>query len=176
MSLPIELAEYDSRWPDQYDEERRRILDVVSDNVIAVEHIGSTAVPGLAGKPTIDIMVAVRRLRDANPCIQPLQAVGYEYVPEFEDEMPYRRFFRKGPQDSPTHHLHMVELTSAFREDQVLFRDYLRDHPDMAQRYAELKTGLAHQYGSDREAYADAKTPFVQSVLAQAQNDRRTLR
>jgi GrpB-like predicted nucleotidyltransferase (UPF0157 family) len=136
--------------------------------MVGMEHVGSTAVPGLGAKPIIDIMVAVSRLADAQACIEPLQSLGYEYVPEYEDELPERRYFRKGPLEKQTHHLHMVELTSEFWERHLLFRDYLRTHPQEAQQYHKLKKELAAKFGSDTVAYTDAKTPFIRSVEAKA--------
>ncbi len=171
MNYPVEIVDYDPQWPVVYGEEKGRILDVIGRRIVAIEHVGSTAIPGLAAKPIIDIMVAVRRLADAEECIEPLQSIGYEYVPEFEAELPERRFFRKGPPEARTHHIHMIELTSEFWERHLLFRDYLRSHPDVAQQYYKLKKELADRYGSDREAYADAKTPFIESVLAMAHVD-----
>lgn len=168
MTYPVEIVEYDPQWPVLYEEEKGRILGVIGHKIVAIEHIGSTAVRGLAAKPIIDIMVAVRRLADAGECIEPLQSIGYEYVPEFEAEMPERRFFRKGPPEARTHHIHMIELTSDFWERHLLFRDFLRAHPEAAQQYYQLKKELAARYGSDREAYAEAKTLFIESIVAKS--------
>ena len=88
--------------------------------------------------------------------------------------MPQRRFFRKGPPEARTHHIHMVEEKSEFWERHLLFRDYLRTHTDVAQQYFQLKKELATKYGLDREAYAEAKTPFIESVLARAHTSKLT--
>ena len=168
MTYPVGIVNYDPQWPVLYEEEKGRILDVIGRRIAAIEHIGSTAVPELAAKPIIDIMIAVRRLADADECIEPLQDIGYEYVREFEVEMPERRFFRKGPPEERTYHIHMIELTSEFWERHLLFRDYLRTHPEVAQQYYQLKKELAARYGSDREAYAEAKTPFIESIVAKS--------
>lgn len=168
MKQLVTIAEYDSQWPVMYEEEKERILSVIGHTVVAIEHVGSTSVPGLGAKPIIDIMVAVRRLADAAACVEPLQSLGYEYVPEHEVVMPERRFFRKGLRGAGTHHLHMVEQTSEFWERHLLFRDYLRAHPKVAQQYYALKKELAARYGSDRSSYTDAKTPFIESVVNQA--------
>ena len=172
VTYPVEIVDYDPQWPVLYEEEKSRILNVIGRRIVAIEHIGSTAVPGLAAKPIIDIIVAVRHLIDAGECIEPLQSIGYEYVPEFEVEIPERRFFRKGPPEARTHHIHMIELTSEFWERHLLFRDYLRSHPDVAQQYYQLKKELAARYGSDREAYAGAKTPFIESIVAKSRATR----
>jgi len=172
MIYPVAIVDYDPQWPVLYEEEKGRILGVIGRRIAAIEHVGSTAVPGLAAKPIIDIIVAVRRLIDAGECIEPLQSIGYEYVPEFEVELPERRFFRKGLPEARIHHIHMIELTSDFWERHLLFRDYLRTHPEVAQQYYRLKKELAARYGSDREAYAEAKTPFIESIVAKSRATR----
>jgi len=133
---------------------------------VAVEHVGSTAVPGLAAKPVIDIVVGVRRLKDAAACAAPLAAIGYECVPEYEAEIPDRRYFRKGPFGGRTHHLHMVEFGGAFWRRHLAFRDWLRTHPEDAARYGALKRELAATHEADREAYTEAKNAFVREVEA----------
>jgi GrpB-like predicted nucleotidyltransferase (UPF0157 family) len=168
VRAPVIIVEYDPRWPGVYEDERDRIQEVVGDWIIAIEHVGSTAVPGLGGKPTVDIMPAVQRLADAERCIEPLASIGYEYVPEYEEFIPERRYFHKGPADARTVHLHMVERTSEFWERHVLFRDFLRAHRAEAQQYYLLKKRLAAEFGRDREGYTDAKTAFIEGIVARA--------
>ena len=152
-----------------YEAEKHRILEVVGDKITGIEHLGSTAVPGIGAKPTIDIMVAVNSLSDAEECIAPLQRIGYEYQPEHEKSWPERRFFRRGNPPIEQHYrLHMVEQMSDFWKRHLLFRNHLRLHPKAAQDYYELKKRLAHKYGSDREGYTAAKTSFVESVVERA--------
>ena len=164
MEHPVIIVDYDSKWPSLFEEEKAKILSVIGHIIVAVEHVGSTAVPGLGAKPIIDIMVAIRQLADARECIGPLRSIGYEYVPEYEAEMPERRYFHKGPLGGRTCHLHMVELTSGFWERHLLFRDYLRTHPDVSQQYCQLKKELAARHSSDRGAYTEAKTSFIRSI------------
>ncbi len=166
MKEVVEIAEYDPRWPSLYDEERKRILDALGDLAVGVEHAGSTAVPGLGAKPIIDIMVAVRTLSDVEHCIQPLEGLGYEY--RGEAGVPGRLFFRKFTGGVRTHHLHIVERSGEQWERNVLFRDYLRLHPDVAGQYYELKKRLAKEFGVDPEGYLAGKAEFIESVLARA--------
>jgi GrpB-like predicted nucleotidyltransferase (UPF0157 family) len=174
MRQQIIIVDYDPQWPILYEEERTKILAVIGDKVVAIEHIGSTAIPDLGAKPIIDIMVGVRNLAKADECIEPLQGIGYEYVPEYEVSIPERRFFRKS---SPAHiHLHMVEWTSDFWERHILFRDFLRTHPETARQYHQLKTELAAKFGSDRDAYTAAKTSFIESVVTKARSKQSTLK
>ncbi|MDH4208951.1 MAG: GrpB family protein, partial [Anaerolineae bacterium] len=93
---------------------------------------------------------------------------GYEYVPEYNEFIPERRYFHKGPPEARTFHLHMVELASEFWERHLLFRDWLRSHPEDAQEYDELKRGLADRFGRDREGYTEAKGPFIEAVVVRA--------
>jgi GrpB-like predicted nucleotidyltransferase (UPF0157 family) len=169
MSRPVRIVDYNPQWPVLFEKERRQIEEVIGHIVVRIEHIGSTAVHGLGAKPIIDIMVAVNRLSDAEKCIEPLGSICYEYVPEFEDSIPERRYFHKGhPPKEQHYHLHMVELTSDFWRKHLLFRDFLRTHPKVAQEYYELKKRLAVEYGSNREGYTNAKKSFIESVIAEA--------
>lgn len=168
MSAPVVIADYDPRWAVLFVEEKARILEVAGRWIVAIEHVGSTAVRGLSAKPIIDILAGVRELDDAGDCIDPLARIGYEYVPEYEAEIPDRRYFHKGPAEGRTHHLHMVERKGDFWIRQILFRDYLRAHPDEAQRYDDLKRELAARFRDDREAYTNAKTDFIRKIETRA--------
>jgi len=174
VSDPVIIVDYDPRWPQRYDAERGQILTAIGPWTAAIEHIGSTSVPGLGAKPIIDIMVAIRSLDDAAHCIEPLRALGYRYHPEFEDTLPERRYFNRGPRDDH-YHLHMVEPTSGFWERHLLFRDYLRTHRETAQEYERLKRALAAQYRDDRSGYTDAKTEFITTIEQKARAEK-TLR
>jgi len=174
MSLPVKMANYDPNWPTLFEKEKNLILGAVGCIVVGIEHIGSTAVPGLEAKPIIDILVAVSHLSDARRCIEPLKVLGYEYQPRLEADIPERRFFGKGvPPREQHYHLHMVELRSDFWERHLLFRDYLRAHPEVAQEYQRLKTQLAAEYGRNREGYTEAKTPFIESIVAKARAENK---
>ena len=168
MKHPVIIVAYNPRWPALYEEEKSRILGLIGDKVVAIEHVGSTAVPGLGAKPIIDITIAVHRLADAEECIELLLTIGYEYKPPDRVGIPERRFFDKGPPGASTYHIHMVELTSDFWERHLLFRDFLRAHPEVAEQYYELKKGLAAKYGEDREGYTEGKTSFIEGVVARA--------
>ncbi len=158
----VEIADYDPRWPGMFEDEKNRIRDSIDEWLVDVEHIGSTSVPGLAAKPIIDMMPTLRDLTDATRCIRPMEALGYEYVPQYEVFLPERRYFQKGyPR---THHVHMVEVGSAFARRHIAFRDYLRSHPEAAAEYAALKRTLAQEHRTDRFAYTDAKSQFILGI------------
>lgn len=169
---PIEIVPYDPRWPDLFERERQAIESAIGHYVEEIEHIGSTAIPGLAAKPVLDIMVGVRTMEGSPGCIRGLAAIGYEYVPRFERELHRRRFFRKYTEGRRTHHVHLVERSNSDWWDQhVLLRDYLRDHPRVAREYESLKRYLAKSFRDDRDDYTEAKTDFVTEVERRARHD-----
>jgi GrpB-like predicted nucleotidyltransferase (UPF0157 family) len=163
---PVIVVPYDPRWPHLFEEEKEHLLADIRAYMVSIKHIGSTAVPGLAAKPVIDILIGVRSLQDAPHFIPPLEAHGYEYVPAYEDEMPFRRYLQRLVNCEHTHHLHMVEPDSRFYRVQLTIRDYLRTHPEARDGYAELKYDLANKFRNNRDAYTDAKGDFIQGILA----------
>lgn len=168
MTFPVVIVEYNPQWPGMFLEEKKAILALIGHILMGVEHIGSTAVPGLAAKPIIDILAGVRQLSDAQECIQPLLTLRYEYVPEHEESIPDRRYFHKGPPKGRTHHLHMVEVEGEFWRRHLAFRDYLRVDRECARRYEQLKRDLAVAYRDNRGAYTEAKTEFIEAIIARA--------
>lgn len=176
----IAFVEYNSLWPEQFAEEAARIVAALGDSVVVIEHFGSTAIPGLSAKPIIDLLVAVRSLEEARTRAVPaLEALEYAYWPK--DPAPDRMFFVKGlPPNGPrTHHVHVVEhsishdprLSEFTFADRLLFRDYLRAHPEEADQYAALKRELSARFSEDREAYTSGKTDYVYSIMQKAQMD-----
>ena len=177
MPRPVIIVDFDPRWPELYEEEKRRLLGAIGHKVAAMEHIGSTAVLGLGGKPIIDIMAGVHESDDADECVRLLQGLGYlDVTPQPEEPDWYYCLSRVCQVESAklrNIHLHLVRFKSDHWEKHLLFRDFLRSHPDTAQEYSELKKRLAAKYGSDRVGYTEAKTSFIESIVAQAH--RRTL-
>ncbi len=157
----VEVVPYDPAWPAAYQAEEARLRAALGGRILAIHHIGSTAVPGLDAKPIIDILVTVGRLEEAVACIPPLRKLGYAFIdyPQNRD----RRFFRKGKPRS--HHLHIVEQDSPDLRDKLAFRDALRTDPVLRQRYADLKIQLATRYQDDRATYSERKTAFVKNAL-----------
>ena len=168
-TLPIEVVDYDRDWPRQYAAERDRIDAAIGDVILAIEHVGGTAVPGLPAKPVIDLMVGVEDIERAGPAVAGLINLGYEYIPELESQLPDRRYFRKGAPE--THHVHMVPVSSDYWAEHLLFRDYLRSHPQAAEEYGKLKRGLAGRHRLDRDAYRAGKVPFIDTVVAAARRE-----
>ena len=169
MPEPIVIVEYNPDWPQEFEKEASKILLATGHKIVAVEHIGSTAVPGLGAKPIIDMMAAVNLIADAHDCIESLQSIGYQYTPY--PDFPERLFFRDGPMGEGPHHLHVTEILSDFWNEKLLFRDFLRNDPDAAREFYVLKIRLAQQHGADREKYEPytvAKNPFISSALSQS--------
>jgi len=165
-SQPVEIVEYDPAWPRRFAEERDRIAAALGPAALVIEHIGSTAVDGLPAKPVIDIMVGVSDIERSGQAVAALIELGYDYAPEFESDIPERRYFYKGIPH--THHVHMVAQTSDFFDRHLAFRDHLRAHPEAAAEYSRLKRGLAARFRHDRDAYTEGKRRFVETVVEAA--------
>jgi GrpB-like predicted nucleotidyltransferase (UPF0157 family) len=157
----IHVAPYDPLWPREFEAEADRILRACDDLSILLEHVGSTAVPGLSAKPIIDIAAGVPPRASRAPYIAALISLGYEHLGAHG--VPGRDYFRRGT--PRTHHVHMVSWSSGTWRDHLFFRDYLRAHSDVAQEYAVLKRELAAQFPDDRQRYMEEKAPFIKSVL-----------
>jgi len=146
-----------------FDAERGALESILSSWLTgSIEHVGSTAVHGLDAKPVIDIMAPVQGLEESRPAIDVVTSAGYAYFPYKADVM---HWFCKPSPTYRTHHLHLVPYESAHWQERLAFRDALRNSPELAAEYADLKYSLVEQFRHDREAYTDAKTPFVRRVL-----------
>ncbi len=165
----IVIVEYDPQWPQMFQIEAAKVKKVLGEDlVVAIEHFGSTAVPNMAAKPIIDLMVGVNSLKKAKFAVPFLEAMGYVYWQE--DPRPRRMFLVKGMPPygkQRTHHVHIVEAYGKFWQ-RLLFRDYLRSHPKEARRYEALKRHLAMRFKRDREAYTNGKSEYIQSVMERA--------
>jgi GrpB-like predicted nucleotidyltransferase (UPF0157 family) len=166
----VEIVDYDPRWPLLFDEEARRLLAVLDPSlIVGLEHFGSTAIAGLAAKPIIDILIAVRSLAAAKASfVDALRKLDYVYWAD--NPKKDRMFFVKGmpPFGSRrSHHVHVTELHGEMWQ-RLAFRDYLRAHPEEVETYDRLKRRLATEHQTDREAYTDAKSAYVESVMREA--------
>jgi len=166
---PIVIHPYDSAWRQSFERERRRIAPVLSAWVVQdIEHMGSTAVPGLPAKAIIDMLAVVDEIQAAPGAVEPMQAVGWLLAPEPFDESDRRMSFCFPTIEQRTHHLHLVEQRDDAWRDWLAFRDYLRAHDDVAAEYAVLKQRLAAEHGSnpdERTAYRAGKAAFIQNVV-----------
>lgn len=172
----VEIMPYDPRWPSLFEQERRFLVDrFPADLVRRIEHFGSTAVPGLAAKPIIDMLVEVTSLERARLEIVPvLETLGYDAfwrATRGEDGPPfYAWFIKRNGKGERTHHIHMVEAHFEHWE-RLRFRDYLRSHPECARRYQALKEDLCAAFAEDRIAYTKAKTGFIAATTRHAREE-----
>ncbi|WP_211786424.1 GrpB family protein [Kitasatospora viridis] len=159
------VQEYDPSWPGQFEQLRARVLDALGDLAVGVEHVGSTAVPGLPAKPVIDLDVVVASAEDVPAAVERLAGLGYQH--EGDLGIPGREAFR-WPSGSERHHLYLCPRDSPELARHLRFRDHLRAHPEVAAAYARLKLDAAAAHRDDRDAYSAAKSGFVEQVLRAA--------
>ena len=162
----IRIVPYDPAWPAAYEGERAVLEEAIGGWAVGgIHHVGSTAVPGLAAKPIVDILVGVEDLERSRECFGPLGGLEYLHAPYLADEM---HWFCKPDRDHRTHHLHLAPAGGRRFAEELAFRDRLRADPALARRYASLKRELAASLGGDRDAYTEAKSGFIRGVLAEA--------
>lgn len=158
------MVDHDPAWSQQFRIEAAALESTIGSWVTGgIHHVGSTAVPGLAAKPIIDILVGVESLEASRPCIDLLAPLQYVHAPYLPEVM---HWFCKPDPSRRTHHLHLVPTGSARYLDELAFRDRLRADPERAQAYAHLKRELAARFRDDREAYTAGKAAFVRAVIA----------
>lgn len=166
----LQLVDYDPRWPELFAAEAHRIRAALGPIAQRIEHNGSTAVPGLAAKPVIDIQISVDALQPIAAYREPLVALGYTHVAHADDA--FCPFLHRPASWPHTHHIHVVRLGGPEERRTLAFRDYLRAHDEVAREYETLKRRLASTFAADdaaaRECYAQAKTEFIERVVASA--------
>ena len=162
----VEIVDYDPSWPGRFEEEATELRRALAAWLVgSIEHIGSTAISGLAAKPVIDIMAGVETLDASRPAISAMADLGYCYAPYRPDS---EHWFCKPSPALRTHHLHLIPFESRRWTEAIAFRDYLRAHSQIATEYEGLKRQLAEKYRFDREAYTEAKGPFIARITGVA--------
>lgn len=163
----IVIEPYNPAWP-KLAEAEIKVIKIITHPLshISIEHIGSTAVPKLSSKPIIDIFITLHSIKEADQWIKPLETLGYVFWDENPDKT-HLRFFKGMPPFGMkrTHHIHIVEKTNDTIDPRILFRDILRQNPDVRLEYESLKLRLSKSYPSDREAYTDMKSAFIEKIL-----------
>jgi len=171
--FPVILSEYKAEWKDNYLEEKSVLEKAIGiQNIVGMNHCGSTAVPGLIGKPTIDILLEIKDDTDAEKLISNMQSRGYRYL-EQPDNPPPHIMFIKGytPQGFKGQVFH-VHVRYKWDWDELYFRDYLLNHPDITEEYGKLKIELLKKYKYDRDGYTDAKTDFIRRITLMAREEK----
>ena len=161
----IEIVPYDPRWPGRFAQLGWQLRGALGDAALRIDHIGSTAVAGLAAKPVIDMQISVVDFEPLEAFKDPLEALGYVYRADNTERT--KRYFREAP-GTPRTHVHVRRAGSFSEQFPLLFRDYLRRHPADAAAYAELKHRLARRHRADRRAYTEAKVPPTWEVIRRA--------
>lgn len=128
----VKLLPYNPKWKEFFEKEKKRIQKKLGNLVISIEHVGSTATPGIIAKPIIDIAIVVKSIKSPNKLIKILESLSYEY--KKDDDVPGRLFFTKGPENKRTHYIHVVKLKGQEWKKLILFRDYLLNHKDYNQQ------------------------------------------
>jgi GrpB-like predicted nucleotidyltransferase (UPF0157 family) len=167
----VQITPYTPAWPILYQAERARLQEALGELALDIQHIGSTAVPGLAAKPILDLAVAVADESVVPDCVVRLADAGYTYRGYRGPDQGY--FFDQGRGQELTHYLHVLPIREPAWSNNLQVRDYLAAHPEARARYQQLKEDLAAEYPADRATYTAAKADFVQEILAAAHAGQR---
>jgi GrpB-like predicted nucleotidyltransferase (UPF0157 family) len=162
MSRVIEVVPYNPEWPGLFHIESEHIRRVFGDEIVAIHHIGSTAIPGIKAKPVLDFLVVVQHIAQVNGYNQAMISLGYE--PLGENGIPGRRYFRKDTNGIRSHHVHIFQVGHPEIDRHIHFREYLCCHPEDMYAYSHLKESLTQQYRLDPPGYNDAKSMFIQEI------------
>lgn len=168
--MPITIVDYNPEWPAQFRELRDALAAALGDAAIAIEHVGSTAVPGLAAKPILDVDIVIESLERLPVIVERLASIGYTHQGDLGIK---DRHAFKSPPGGPDRHVYACPVDAIALREHLAFRDYLRQNPGEADAYAKLKRDLAAALGEDRAAYTDQKTAFVRGVLLRCADSMR---
>ena len=165
----VEVVPHDPRWRDAFEAEAKHVAAALGENVVAVHHVGSTAIPNIYAKPVVDLLVEVRDIAEVDGRSSAMESLGYEVMGEYG--ISGRRYFRKDNREGiRTHHIHAFGAGSEEALRHLAFRDYMIAHPSEAQRYSELKRKLAKEHPQNIDGYMDGKDDFIKEI------DRRAAR
>ena len=171
LAHTLQLVPYDPAWPARFEREAARIHDVIGNCSLAIEHVGSTSVPGLLAKPILDLAIAVGSEVDADACIAPLEGLGYLYRGPYGDD-PRRRYYVRDEDGRRVSHLHLYILPASAWDEKLAFPNALRSDPGLAAAYAAEKYRIAESVDWVKASYSLAKGPFIERVLASLRAER----
>ena len=174
----VELVPHNPKWAKLFEQEKQLLVGTFGETIFAIEHIGSTAIPGIPAKPILDMNVGVESLEIARGMKDRFAGLGYEHRPfvpgQSLEGLQAQELYVRGPETKRTHFAHVTVYGSDFWNNSLLFRDYLQSHPGRAQEYDDLKQKLAQQYGNDRGSYSKGKEQFVLQTLEMARRSCKT--
>jgi GrpB-like predicted nucleotidyltransferase (UPF0157 family) len=162
MGREIELSTHDPAWRAEFDTEAALLVEVFGQEVVAVHHIGSTAIPGILAKSIIDILLEVRDIEAVDAFNEAMAEIGYQSMGEYG--IPGRRYFRRLDGDRHTHHIHTFQTAHPEVGRHIRFRNYLNSHPDDAAAYSRLKEELRARFPTDVVGYTDGKSEFIAGI------------
>jgi len=166
----VRLSPYNPQWKKLYEQERERVVSVIGEYILDIQHVGSTSIPGVKAKPIIDIAIGVKDLRTGRNCIKPLEGLGYEY--KHDAGIKGRHFFAKGSEKNRTHYAHVEKLNGQLWKNHILFRDYLRTHEEAVKKYNKIKERLVKKYKDDRDSYAAEKNNFIEEIIRKGKRNK----
>lgn len=171
LGLPkgqVFLVPWTEQWEIEFKEEEKEIRFEINESILAIHHIGSTAIKGLSAKPIIDIAIEIKSFEEGIRCVPGLEKIGYSY--KGTDVLPDRHYFNKG--EPRTHQIHMYQTGSEYLYKQLMLRDYLRTNENARKKYQELKEKLTKENSTNKLAYADSKTDFINKIILKAERGR----
>lgn len=166
----VKLEAYDPEWATLFELEKERIQDVLKKDAFGIEHIGSTAIPGMDAKPILDLMVAVDSIEDYSQFTPKLESLGYSFMRDNRSEQEHVLYV-KGPEECRTHYLKLTTQGSRFWREHILFRDFMILHPDRAEDYKKLKHELLEKFADDRPRYTNDKAAFIIEMIRIAERE-----
>lgn len=168
----VKLVLHNPKWSEFFEKEKQLLKNTFGDTIIAIEHIGSTAIPDIPAKPIIDMNIGVESLEIARGMKEKFEKLGYEHRPfmpgHTKKELKWQELYVKGPESKRTHHAHVTVYGNSYWKNDLLFRDYLRKNSVRTKQYAELKKDLADKYADDRGTYTKSKDQFINETLEMA--------
>jgi len=168
----VKLVRHNPKWRQSFRHEQKKLSEVFSRDALEIQHVGSTAIPGILAKPIIDIALIVPSLQKTKRYEKKLKEIGYEI--KKNDTRKERLFFTKSHEEKQTHYLHVGEINSGYAEDMILFRYYLCKHKSIAKKYSDLKESLAKKYQDKREIYTARKEKLIKEIVKKAKKSLRT--
>lgn len=169
--FPIVISEHKTYWKNYYEQEESFLKGTLGTAILRINHIGSTAVPGLPAKPTIDILLEINNFTNTNRLILDMEKAGYIYSPQPEKPAPHMMFLKGYTPQGFAEKVYHVHVRYSGDWDELYFKNYLITHPEAAREYGLLKLQLKKQFEHDRDAYTSAKTDFIKEIVRKSRTE-----